>query len=107
MKKNTIAKYSSMEELGVAYGFKPFKKRTKDENKLKAQRERFISKHRCKACGNPMTYIGGNIMSCQNERCKGIPITRFDLEGKEFIDYVPSYHILDDLGADIAKNIFD
>ena len=27
----------------------------------------------CPVCGQPMSYIGGNVLVCKNEGCKGVP----------------------------------
>jgi len=104
--RNTTAYYTSFEELAKSWGCRPVSKATKDMKKLESQKEKFCAKHHCRACGNPMTYIGGNQMTCTNERCKGIKIEREDKEGDKIISYVVSYDLLDDLGAEIARNIF-
>lgn len=99
----TTANYTSLQELREAYNLKPFVKRTKDENKLNAQREKFAGRHKCKACGKPMTLVAGNVMSCTNAECKGIEMQNAD--GSKY--YIASYDLLDEKGADIAMNIFD
>lgn len=98
----TIASYSSLSELREAYNLKPFIKRTKDENKLNSQREKFAGRHKCKACGEPMAFVFGNIMACTNEECKGIEMSNADGTKR----YVTSYDLLDDVGTEIANNIF-
>lgn len=105
--KGTTEHYTSMEEMRAAWGLKPFTKRTSDKKKLKEQREKFLNKHKCKACGLPMTYVHGNIMACNNPDCKGIEIKREDKEGNEFVTYINSFCTLDDIGAEIAANIFN
>ena len=92
MSKGTTEHFTSLEEMRTAWGMKPVIKKTSDKKKLKEQQERFLSKHKCKACGTPMTYIHGNVMACKNPECKGIEIN--------------SFCTLDDLGAEIASNIF-
>ena len=72
--KGTTEHYSSLTELGAAWGCKPVLKRTKDEAKLNKQRETFCSKHKCKGCGQPMKFLYGSIMVCDNSKCKGIEI---------------------------------
>lgn len=106
MDRNTTAHYSSFEELAQAYGRKPFKKQTKDQEKLKEQRERFRDKHRCKACGEPMEWIMESIMVCTNEKCKGIKVEKTDSEGNKSINYITSYELLDEKYTERAKNIF-
>lgn len=106
LSKGTTEHYTSLEELRAAWGKEPYKKRTKDENKLKKQQETFCSRHLCSACHQPMTWIGGNMMTCTNEKCKGIPVERTDKEGNVKVSYLTSYDLLDDKGAEIAQNIF-
>lgn len=106
--KGVKEQYNSLEALRVAWGMQPVSKRTKDMNKLKAQREAFCGKHRCKSCGQPMEYIfGTSIMSCKNPSCKGVKQVRTDKDGNEIVTYLPSYDLLDSVGASIASNIFD
>lgn len=104
--RNTTEHYSSFEELGKAFGCRPVNKRTKDEKKLKEQQEKFNAKHKCKACGQPLTYIGGNQMVCLNADCKGIKHKRTDAEGNVIVTYRPSYELLNSKSAEIANNIF-
>lgn len=107
LSKNTTEHYNSLQELGAAWGCKPVTKRTKDEKKLEGQRNAFNSKHRCKSCNQPMFWIGGtSVMSCKNPDCKGIKNTRTDVDGNEIVTYLPSYDLLDSIGAEIANNLF-
>ena len=104
---NTTEYYSSFEELGKAWGCKPVSKVTKDMKKLKDQQEKFRGKHKCKACGEPMEFINNtSTMACKNPRCKGIKNVRIDKEGNEIVTYLPSYDLLDELGAEIGNAIF-
>ena len=96
MSKGTTEHFTSLEEMRTAWGMKPVTKKTSDKKKLKEQQEKFLSKHKCKACGTPMTYIHG----------KGIEIKREDKDGNEMVSYINSFCTLDDLGAEIASNIF-
>ena len=108
MSMDTTTHFTSFEELRAAWGLKPLtKKRTKDTKKLESQREAFCKKHLCKACGRPMTYIGGNQMVCSNQDCMGIRFERKGKDGNTEVHYSPSYELLDDKGAVIAYNIFD
>lgn len=106
MSKGTTEHFTSLEGLRTAWGMKPVTKKTSDKKKLKDQKERFLNKHKCKACGIPMTYIHGNVMACTNSKCKGIEVKREDKDGNEIVSYVNSFCILDDIGAKIAQNIF-
>ena len=104
--KGTTEHYTSLSELGQAWGCKPVIKQTKDKDKLQKQRERFCGFHKCKACGQPMTYLGGSMMACTNENCKGVKLERKDNEGNANITYLTSYELLEDKFAEIAENIF-
>lgn len=105
--KNTTEHYTSLQELGAAWGCKPFTKRTKDEKKLEGQRSAFNGKHRCKSCNQPMVWVNGtSVMSCKNPSCKGIKNVRTDADGNEIVTYLPSYDLLDSIGAEIANNLF-
>jgi len=104
--KGTKECFFSLEQLRAAFGCKPIVKRTKDENKLQVQKEAFRGKHKCKACGQPMSYVGGNMMACTNKSCKGIKIERTLLDGTKSVTYDVAYDLLDDTGAEIAKNLF-
>ena len=104
--KNCTEHYTSFEELGKAWGLKPVTKRTKNEEKLKAQREKFLGT--CKVCKNPLTIISGtNVLACQNPDCKGIKMTGTNEDGTEKIWYIPVSRTLDDKGFSIAMNLFD
>lgn len=98
--------FNSFEELAKSMNIKPVTKVTKDKKKLSEQQEVFVSRHKCKACGEPMTYIGGNMMTCKNPDCKGIKITRDNEDGTKSISYITSYDLLDEKGGEIAGNIF-
>ena len=105
MGRNTTEHYSSFQEMGKAWGCKPI---TKNEEKLKKQQEKFLAHkdNKCKACGESMTWIGGNQMVCMNEKCKGIKIEKEDAEGNKMITYVTSYTLLDEKLADYAQYLF-
>lgn len=99
--------YSSLEDLRTAWGLKPISKQTKDVEKLEKQRKDFCSRHICRACKQPMTFIGGNIMSCTNTSCKGEKIERTnEVTGETFVSYKPVFELLDKKGSEIAGNIF-
>lgn len=106
MKKNQRGElcYSSFTELAEAWNIKP---RKLDEDKVRSQKEKFLSHHKCKACGEPLTYMGGNLMSCTNEKCKGIKITKEDAEGNKVVRYEPSFDLLEDKYAAIAARILE
>lgn len=107
---NTTEHYSSFEEMAKAWKCRPVNKVTKDMKKLKDQQENFYKrdkKRTCSACGNPMTLVAGtSVMACTNPDCKGIRYTKPDAEGKEIVNYAPSYCLLDGVAIDIANNIF-
>lgn len=104
--KNCTEHYTSFDELRKAFGIKPVVKRTKDEEKLKAQREKFLGI--CKVCKQPLSLVEGcNVLACKNEDCKGLPMKGTNEDGSEKIWYIPVSRILDDKGAEIARNLFD
>jgi hypothetical protein len=104
---NTTEQYSSFEELATAWKIKPVSKVTKDMKKLQEQQEKFRGRHLCNACKQPMEFIKDtSVMTCKNLNCKGIKQVRLDKEGNEIVSYLPSYDLLDELGTEIAGNIF-
>ena len=108
--RNTIEHYSSFEEMGKSWGCLSVSKTTKDMKKLKDQQENFYKrdkKRTCTACGKPLTLVQGtSVMSCQNPDCKGVKYTRKDSEGKDVVNYAPSYCLLEGVAIEIANNIF-
>lgn len=104
--KGVTERYTSLEEMAKAWGVKPFIKQTKDKEKLQKQRENFCNFYKCPSCGQPMTYMGESIMTCTNEKCKGIKHERKDNDGNTIVTYSVSYELLDDKFAERAKNIF-
>lgn len=103
-----IAHYGSFEEAAKAFKCKQVKRRTSDLKKLNAQRERFSKSHKCKACGQPMSFLqDSNVFVCKNKDCLGIKTEKKDEHGNVIsTTYFPSYDVLDDKGAEIANNIF-
>jgi hypothetical protein len=105
LSKDTIACYNSFEEAAKAWGCRPVKKKTDDAEKLQKQQEKFVGK--CRVCGQNLTYVyGTNILACTNETCKGVKMTGKNEDGTERIYYIPVTRILDDVGMDIAMNLF-
>ena len=105
--KTTKEHYSSFKEMRQSWGLKPIVKKTKDENKLESQRQSFVNKHKCRACGKPMVFVGNsNVMVCSNEKCKGLKHEYIDKFGETQTYYEISKDLLDDLGSKIANNIF-
>ena len=46
-------------------------------------KKKFEKRHSCKSCGNPLTYVGGNVMVCKNSECSGSYFELLDEHGKE------------------------
>ena len=106
--KGVTEHYTSLAELRNSFGLKPIeKRRTKDEEKLKAQRERFLGK--CPVCKQTLSYIyGTDYKVCKNEKCKGIEYHGKNEDGTEYIYCIPYISKpLDDHGKEIAMNLFD
>lgn len=106
LSKGVTEHYTSFEELARAWNVKPVTKQTKDKAKLEKQRETFSNKHLCSACKSPMTYIGGNQLVCQNEKCNGIKHETKNKDGEVKVWYTPSFELLDNRSSEIAGNIF-
>lgn len=96
--------YSSFSELAASMGLKPV---TKNKKKIEYQQEKFNKRHRCKSCGQPLTFVGGNIVTCTNPKCRGIKNVKKLDDGTEIVTYLTSYELLDDVGEIIANKIFD
>lgn len=100
--------YSSFEELAAAFNCKPVSRVTKDKQKLAKRQERFFARHKCRACGEPLTWIKDtSIMACTNPDCLGIKITKDNDDGTKTVTYLTSYDILDELGTNIVSNLFE
>ena len=106
MGNKTTEHYSSFEELGKAWGCKPV---TKNKDKMEKLQKKFLEKpsFKCKGCGQQMTYLGNSIMTCTNEKCKGIKVEKEDSDGNKSVSYITSYFILDDNDASYANYIFN
>ena len=108
MGRNTTEHYSSFQELAQSWGCKPVVNKPQNKEKAKMLQEKFCNKpkHKCKACGEPMTYIGGNQLTCTNEKCNGIKVEKNLPDGSKSVTYVTSYFLLEDEDASYAKYIF-
>ena len=106
LSKGVTEHYTSFEELRSAWGLKLVTRQSKDKEKLSKQREVFCSKHICSNCKKPMTWTGGNVMSCLNPQCPGIKHEQVLDTGEVRVWYSPSYDLLDERGFSIAENIF-
>lgn len=99
--KNGV-RYESFEELAASLGLKPMRRVTKDAKKLKDQQDRFLSRHICPVCKQPMTLIPDtNVMTCTNEECKGRKVKTND--GSVKYDVV--FDELDEHGTIVANTI--
>ena len=92
--KDVTDHFNSFEEVAKMFGCKPVSRKTRNEKRLLNQQERFYKKHKCKACGQFMTYISD-----------GIKNTFMDKDGNERVVYSVSFDELDEKGSDIARNI--
>lgn len=104
--KNCTEHYTSLEELRKGFGLKPVIKRTKDAEKLQSQREKFLGT--CRVCKKTLSIVSGtNILCCQNPECKGLKMTGKSKDGLDKEWYIPVTRVLDERGAEIARNLFD
>ena len=106
MSKGVTEHYTSMEALREGWGLKPIKKKTNDENKLKAQQEKLVGT--CRVCKKPHVWIEGtNTLVCQNPDCKGMKMTsKNEEDGTEKVWFIPVTRLLNDKGTEIAMNLF-
>ena len=87
------------------YGLKPPTFRTKDENKLRKQREKIVGI--CPICKRPMGYITGtNIVACINPKCKGKEYKVPAKDGTEITKSIPIFRLLSSNMAQGADSIF-
>lgn len=86
----------------IAFGQKEYKV---DEKKIKEQREKLCGI--CKVCGEPLQYVGGNVLACKNEKCRGYKHTRTNEAGEEITYYTPVFRLLDEKGSAIAQRLFN
>lgn len=104
--KGVTEHYTSLEEMRKSFGLKPVKKRTDDQEKLKAQREKFVGT--CRICKQPLIWIKGtNTLACKNENCKGVKMTtKNEDDGTERSWFIPVTRTLDTEGMEIAERLF-
>lgn len=108
MKNETNGKrYYSFDEIGQElFGLKPYKRVTRDKQKLTSQREKFLGT--CPHCKQPLKYVyGTNILSCENPECKGKKVSISKEDGEEKIIYKPYFKLLSDKGLEIGTTIFE
>lgn len=100
--KGVTEHYSSLEELGQAWGCKPkFKKQPKDQKALQEAREKFLGT--CPVCKSPMKYVCSDYSVCSNEKCKGKNISKKGEEPR----YVLVMNEFRGKAKEIAKNLFE
>ena len=102
--KGVTERYTSLEDLRAGWNLKPIKKKTTDEEKLKEQQEKFVGT--CPYCKTMLSYVGGNIIVCKNEACKGRKIERENEDGTKDVVYRPFFKMLDEKGEEIASRLF-
>ena len=109
MKKESSGKrYYSFDEIGQElFGLKPYKRVTKDKQKLSAQREKFLGT--CPYCKQPLHYVyGTNVVACDNSDCKGKKIVTKEDDGVEKVSYKPFVRILQGENSSIiGTTLFD
>ena len=104
--KNCTEHYTSLSDLGKAFGCKPITKRTKDQEKLSKQREKFLGV--CRVCKQPLHLVSGtNVLTCTNSECRGIKMTSTNEDGSTYEWYIPVNRTLDEKGFEISQNLFD
>lgn len=109
LSKDTIARFTSMEELREAWQLKPLPtKKPNNAKRLKKVQDDFKAHHKCRACGKPMEWIPNtNIFVCKNEKCNGIKQEYIDKEtGETKIRYIVPNDLLNPHYEEIATTIF-
>lgn len=81
-------------------------KKTKDEDKLNSQIEKFKNRYICKFCGEKLDWIKDtNIMTCKNPTCSG-QVKVFKNKNNDTVKVSqPSIKILSKRGAAIAETL--
>ena len=103
--KDCTEHYTSLEELRTNFGLAPNSRKTKDANKLKAQREKFLGT--CKICKQPLSWVENtNVCACKNPSCNGIKMISKNEDGTERAWFIPIIKMLDETGMQIAMNLF-
>lgn len=89
-KEKNGTRYFSFEELACEYfHMKPVSKQIQNQGKRKDLQQKFETRNTCKSCNTPMTYLGGNVLCCNNPNCdKGF------------------YRLLDSKSKSIAQSIY-
>ena len=106
-KKSNGKTYYSFDEIGQElFGLKPYKRVTRDKQKLESQRTKFLGT--CPYCKQPLKYVyGTNVLACDNADCKGKKYTITGEDGEEKVVYKPFFKILSDKGLEIGSTIFE
>lgn len=88
------------------FGLDPVSFRTKDQNKLQKQREKFCGT--CPVCKQPMSYIPGtNVLACKNEKCRGKERTVTNADGEQKKVSSPIFRTMDGDRLTVAQHLFD
>ena len=100
--KNCTEHYTSLADLGKAWGCKPVtKKRPKDEERLNLVRVNFLGV--CPVCKSSMKYVSSDYSVCSNTECRGKNIAKKGEEPR----YITVIREFDEKGKEIAANLFD
>lgn len=83
------------------------KKRLSKKVYMEKKKEKFLKRHTCKICGQPLSFVQGtNVMICTNPECKGIEQKKYE-QGKEITVHESFYSLLDDRGIQIANMVYN
>lgn len=103
---NTRTYYSFADYAESEFKSKPLTGRTRDMQKLKAQREKFLGI--CPYCKCPNKFIyGTNVIACANEKCEGKTISITNDDGTETVKHIPFTKLLSEKGMEIGNVLFD
>ena len=81
--------YTSFNELAQeVYGLPSYTKQIQNNGKRTDAKQKFEKFNTCKTCGQPMSYLGGNVVCCTNPDCKKKPFRLLDEKNKNFAQSV-------------------
>ena len=66
IEKNGTRYFGFDEVAQEVYGLKPATKQVQNAGKRKDMQQKFEKFNICKSCGQTMSYVGGNVVCCQN-----------------------------------------
>ena len=70
-KEKNGTRYFGFDEVAKElFNLPPYSNSFTNEEQRKSMQQKFETKNTCKECKQPLTFVGGNILCCQNPECK-------------------------------------